>query len=77
MKKWRISVSLLSIFLLLVLSSVSLAQARRQRPPWNERSPAIGKKVPDAVVFDKNLNKIPFTNFYEDTILVIQWGGCT
>jgi hypothetical protein len=65
------------LFLLLIVGSLGLGQQRRQRRPWSERSPAVGKKVPEVMVYDKNLNKIPLSNLYKDAILVIQWGGCT
>ncbi len=66
-----------SLFLLLIVGSLGLGQQRRQRAPWNERSPTVGKKVPEVMVYDKNLNKIPLSNLYKDAILIIQWGGCT
>lgn len=59
-----------------IVPSILLAQ-RRDRAPWEERSPKVGKKVPDVVVFDASLNKISLSNLYKDTLLVIQWGGCT
>ena len=78
MKKGRISIVFLSLFLFLLIGSFLLGQQqRRQRVPWEERSPAIGKKVPDIMIYDKDLNKIPLSNLYKDTLLVIQWGGCT
>ncbi len=66
-----------SLFLLLIVGSLGLSQQRRQRPSWNERSPTVGKKVPEVMVYDKNLNKIPLSNLYKDALLIIQWGGCT
>jgi hypothetical protein len=66
--------SLVCIFL---VTSVLLAQQRRDRPPWEERSPKVGKIVPDVVVYDASLNKISLANLYKDTLLVIHWGGCT
>ena len=77
MRKLRTYIVVGSVFLLLIIGTLGLSQQRRQRPPWNERSPAVGKKVPEAMVYDKNLNKIPLSNLYKDAILVIQWGGCT
>ncbi len=65
------------LFLLLIVGSLGLSQQRRQRPSWNERSPTVGKKVPEVMVYDKNLNKIPLSNLYKDALLIIQWGGCT
>lgn len=76
MKKLRTSIIFWSILVLLFMSTLILGQ-RRKRAPWSERSPAIGKKVPDVMIYDKYLNEIPFNNFYKDTILVVQWGGCT
>ncbi len=65
------------LFLLLIVGTLGSSQQRRQRPSWNERSPAVGKKVPEVMVYDKNLNKIPLSNLYKDALLIIQWGGCT
>ncbi len=77
MRKLRTYILVGSLFLLLLIGSLGLSQQRRQRRPWSERSPAVGKKVPEFMVYDKNLNKIPLSNLYKDAILVIQWGGCT
>lgn len=76
MKTLRTSIIFWSILVLIFMSTLLFGQ-RRKRPPWSERSPAIGKKVPDVMIYDKDLNKIPFSNLYKDTLLVIQWGGCT
>ena len=67
--------TLLLIFTV-VISSLLLAQ-QKERPPWEERAPKVGNKVPEVQIYDENLNKIPFSNLYKDTLLVIQWGGCT
>ncbi len=77
MRKLRTYIVVGSLFLLLLVGSLGLGQQRRQRPSWGERSPAVGKKVPEVMVYDKNLNKIPLSNLYKNAILVIQWGGCT
>ena len=77
MKKGRISIVIFSLFLLVLIGSFLRGQQRRQRAPWEERSPKIGKKVPDLMIYDKDLNKIPLSNLYKDSLLVIQWGGCT
>lgn len=77
MRKLRTYTVVGSVFLLLIVGSLGLSQQRRKRAPWNERSPTVGKKVPEVMVYDKNLNKIPLSNLYKDAILVIQWGGCT
>jgi len=77
MRKLKTYILVGSLFLLLLIGSLGSGQQRRQRRPWNERSPAVGKKVPEVMVYDKNLNKIPLSNLYKDAILVIQWGGCT
>jgi hypothetical protein len=66
-----------SLVCILLVTSVLLAQQRRDRAPWEERSPKLGKIVPDVVVYDANLNEISLSNLYKDTLLVIQWGGCT
>ncbi len=77
MSKIRTYIVFGSLLLLLIAGSLGLGQQRRQRPSWGERSPAVGKKVPEVMVYDKNLNKIPLSNLYKDTLLIIQWGGCT
>ncbi len=77
MSKLRTYIVFGSLFLLLIVGSLGLSQQRRQRPSWNERSPTVGKKVPEIMVYDKNLNKIPLSNLYKDALLIIQWGGCT
>lgn len=77
MKRNIIPLMVWSLVCVLVLTSVLLAQQRRDRPPWEERSPKVGKIVPDVVVYDASLNEIFLANLYKDTLLVIQWGGCT
>ena len=66
----------LVLVLMLFVGSILLGQ-RQKRAPWEERSPAVGEKVPEVMVYDQNLNQIPFSNLYQDSLLVIQWGGCT
>jgi len=83
MKKGGISLVFFSLFALLLIGSFlkgqqqQQQQQRRPRVPWEERSPNVGKKVPDIMIYDKDLNKIPLSNLYKDSLLVIQWGGCT
>ena len=77
MKKKIIPLMAWSRVCILLVTSVLLAQQRRDRAPWEERSPKLGKIVPDVVVYDANLNEISLSNLYKDTLLVIQWGGCT
>ncbi len=77
MRKSKVSVVLLFFIFILVVSLLIPGQQRRKRPPWSERSPAVGKKVPEVMVYDKDLNQIPLSSLYKDTYLVIQWGGCT
>jgi hypothetical protein len=76
-KKKYIPLMVWSLVCALLVTSVLLAQQRRDRPPWEERSPKVGKKIPNVVVYDASLNKISLANLYNDTLLVIQWGGCT
>jgi hypothetical protein len=77
MKKKIIPLMVWSLVFVLLLTSVLLAQQRRDRPPWEERSPKVGKKVPDVLVYDASLDEISLANLYKDTLLVIHWGGCT
>jgi hypothetical protein len=37
----------------------------------------VNKTVPDLKIYDESLNHIPFSNLYKDTLLIVQWGGCT
>jgi len=76
MRKKKSSFVLFSLMLLLIVSSFILGQ-RRRRAPWAERSPSIGKKVPDIMIYDRDLNKISLSNLYKNRLLIIQWGGCT
>jgi hypothetical protein len=83
MKKGHIRFVIFSLFVLVLIGSFLMGQQQRQRQqrrprvPWEERSPKVGKKVPDVMIYDKDLNKIPLSNLYKDSLLVIQWGGCT
>ena len=77
MRKSRVSFLLLFFVFVLVISLLLPGQQRRKRAPWSERSPAVGKKVPEIMVYDKDLNQLPLSSLYKDTLLVIQWGGCT
>jgi len=76
-KRNRYPVFLWVLVLVLVLSSLCLSQQRRQRPPWEDRSPKVGKTVPDVKIYDEDLNNIPFSNLYKNSLLIVQWGGCT
>ena len=77
MKKFKHPAFLWVLVFVLVVSTLCLAQQRRQRPPWEDRSPKVGKIVPDVKIYDENLNQIPFSNLYKNTLLIVQWGGCT
>jgi hypothetical protein len=83
MKRGCISLIFFSLSVLLLIGSFIMGQQQRQRQqrrprvPFEERSPKVGKKVPDIMIYDKDLNKIPLSNLYKDSLLVIQWGGCT
>jgi hypothetical protein len=83
MKKGRIFLVFFSLLVLSLIGSFLLGQQQKQRQqrrprvPWEERSPSVGKKIPDIMIYDKDLNKIPLSNLYKDSLLVIQWGGCT
>lgn len=76
MIKIRLSLAL-SFVLILFLVNFLVQGQRRQRPPWEERSPAVNEKIPEIQIFDQDLDEIPFSNLYKDTLLIIQWGGCT
>lgn len=76
MRKKYIPISIFSLLLILLVGSLLLGQ-RQKRAPWEDRSPKIGKKIPDVKIYDENLNQIPLSNLYQDTYLYIQWGGCT
>jgi hypothetical protein len=76
MKNKTFLVLILFLVVTVVIGSVLLAQ-QRGRPPWEERAPNVGSEAPEVRIYDENLNEIPFSNLYKDTLLVIQWGGCT
>ncbi len=76
MKNARTFAVIFFILLFFVTTCTVFAQ-QRTRAPWKERSPAIGKKLAEIMIYDKDLNKISLNNLYKDTLLVIQWGGCT
>ena len=76
MKKKTFLVLILFLSVTVVIGSVLLAQ-QRERPSWEERAPNVGVKAPEVQIYDETLNKLPFSNLYKDTLLVIQWGGCT
>jgi hypothetical protein len=79
MKKGHLSIVFFFLLALLLTGSFLEEQQQQRRPrvPWEERSPKAGKKVPDVMICDKDLNNIPLINLYKDSFLVIQWGGCT
>jgi hypothetical protein len=77
MQKHKNSIFLWVVVFVLAAGVLCMAQERRQRPPWDERSPKVNKTVPDLKIYDENLNHIPFSNLYKDTLLIVQWGGCT
>ena len=76
MKSKKFLVLALFLVATVVVSSILLAQ-QRERPPWEERAPKVGKKASEVVVYDEILSEIRLSNLYKDTLLVIQWGGCT
>ena len=80
MKK-QYNILLFATVLLLVVSiaytSAQEQRQRRQRPSWESRSPSVGKIVPDIPVYDMNLKPIQFSNLYKNSLLIVQWGGCT
>ena len=77
MKILRQSVFLWVLVLVLLASSLCFAHERAQRASWEDRSPKVGKTVPDVKIYDEELNNIPFSNLYKNTLLIVQWGGCT
>ena len=77
MQKFRNPTFLLVVVFVLVAGILCTAQERRQRAPWDERSPKVKRTVPDLKIYDENLNHIPLSNLYENTLMIVQWGGCT
>jgi hypothetical protein len=77
MRKLKNPIFLWVVVFVLVASVLCTATQRRQRPPWDERSPKVGTAVPILNIYDENLNHIPLSNLYENTLLIVQWGGCT
>ncbi len=77
MRKLRYPIFLWVIVFVLVASVLCTATQRRQRPSWEDRSPKVKQTVPNLKIYDERLNHIPFSNLYKDTLLIVQWGGCT
>ncbi len=77
----RVTVLMLGILILVLVAGAFLygeqQQQRRQRAPWVERSPAIGKQVPDVMIYNEKLQQIPLSSLYKGNYLYLQWGGCT
>jgi hypothetical protein len=71
------TLAMIFFILFFFAATCSVFTQQRTRAPWKERSPAVGKKLKELMVYDKDLNKIPLSNLYKDTILILQWGGCT
>ncbi len=70
-----LAVSLALAFLLFALAA---AQRLPVPPTWEERSPALGEKVPEVKVHDEELNEVSLSDLYKRSeLLVMQWGGCT
>ena len=70
MKNKLFLVLVLFLVATVVTGSALLAQ-QRERPPWEERAPNVGKKAPDVVIYDENLKEIPLSNLYKDTLLAV------
>ena len=77
MQKLKTPIFLWIVVFVLVASVLCTATQRRQRPPWEDRAPKLNETVPDLKIYDERLNHIPFSNLYKDTLLIVQWGGCT
>ena len=68
---------LTTVLLLAVLTAVTFGQ-RRERPPWEDRSPSVGKIVPESQIYDRDLNPMSVKDIYsKNALLIVQWGGCT
>jgi hypothetical protein len=77
MRRKVILLTLWTSVLVLVVGFLIDGQQRRRRAPWEERSPAIGKTIPDVMIYNENLQKVPLSSLYKGTHLYLQWGGCT
>lgn len=77
MRKLKTPIFLWVVVFVLVASVLCTATQRRQRPSWEDRAPKLNATVPDLKIYDERLKHIPFSNLYKDTLLIVQWGGCT
>lgn len=77
MRKLKTPIFLWVVVFVLMASVLCTAIQRRQRPSWKDRSPKVKETVPDLKIYDESLNHISFSNLYKDTLLIVQWGGCT
>ncbi len=70
-------ITLWTLIMVLVVGSLVYGQQQRRRAPWEERSPGIGKVVPDVMIYNEKLQQIPLSSLYQGNTLYLQWGGCT
>ncbi|MFA9454718.1 MAG: hypothetical protein ACERK6_12485 [Candidatus Aminicenantaceae bacterium] len=76
MKRKITMITLWALVLTLVVGSLVYGQ-QRQRAPWEERSPGIGKVVPDVMIYNQKLQQVSLSSLYKGNYLYLQWGGCT
>ena len=69
-------ITLWALVLVLVVGSLAFGQQNR-RAPWEERSPGIGKIVPNMKIYNEKLQQIQLSSLYKGNYLYLQWGGCT
>ncbi len=69
-------ITLWTLVLVLVVGSLAYGQQNR-RASWEDRSPGIGKIVPDVKIYNEKLQQIQLSSLYKGSYLYLQWGGCT
>ena len=70
-------ITLWTLILVLVVGSLAYGHQQRRGAPWEERSPGIGKVVPDVMIYNEKLQQVSLSSLYKGNYLYIQWGGCT
>jgi hypothetical protein len=69
-------ITLWTLILVLIVGSLAYGQQRR-RISWEERSPGIGKTVPDVMIYNEKLQQVSLSSLYKGNYIYLQWGGCT
>jgi hypothetical protein len=76
MRRRIATITLWALILVLLAGSLAYGQQRRGIP-WEERAPGIGKTVPEVMIYNEMLQRVPLSSLYKGNLLYLQWGGCT